>query len=384
MKIMFQYYNGGGGALENIMILLSRLAQDNPEDQYIIVCNKTSKLNELKSIPNVVIVKPKYLFHKELTRLYLGFFGLKKLVNILKPDVVWSMNLGSYVKINTVNILSVNNSHQVYPLKDTKSHPNSLFHVLLMRFFFRLSLRVANRIFTQTDVVKGYVNRIAPDKNITVFTKVVENEKDIKLVPVPVRVQVKLNSIKNTFSMLYVATNYGHKNHKVLIDALAILASENKNISLILSLTEDEAIYIGRDIAKQLIQSGHLCCIGWVDKNWLKHLYDFSSICLMPSILESLSSAYLEAMVWGVPQLVSNLPFAQETCRDAAIYCDPFNAEHWSQEVSRIMNDKSLYAQLQQKGLARIDEFPSDWTEVVNKYHNVFLEEVNKKGYNLC
>jgi hypothetical protein len=34
----------------------------------------------------------------------------------------------------------------------------------------------------------------------------------------------------------------------------------------------------------------------------------------MPSKLESLSSSHLEAMSWSVPQVVSDLPFARETC----------------------------------------------------------------------
>jgi glycosyltransferase involved in cell wall biosynthesis len=289
------------------------------------------------------------------------------------------MNLGSYVKLNALNLLSINNSHQVYPLKDTISHPKSRFHVFFMRFFFRLSLRKADRALTQTEVMKGYVKSLSPRKDVSVFTKVVESSSDIRAVEPPKGVLKKLSEISNTFSMLYVATNYHHKNHKVIIEALALLVKESKSVTLILSLTEEEAVNIGGEVASSLIRTQHLCCVGWVDKSWLKYLYDFTSICLMPSILESLSSAHLEAMAWQVPQISADLPFARETCKEASLYCEPDNASCWSKRITCLIESSILYRDLQIKGLARVEEFPKDWHEVAKKYHTMFVDELNKK-----
>jgi glycosyltransferase involved in cell wall biosynthesis len=379
MKILFQYYSGGGGALENIKVLLLRLAKDNPQDEIVIVCNQESKLNELEIISNITIVNPKEFFHKELTRLYLGFWGLKKLVKELGPDIVWSMNLGSYVKLNAINILSVNNSHQVYPLAYTQSHPKSRLSVIIMRFFFRLSLKVADRVITQTEVIKSYIERLAPNKNISVISKVVENIEDIKEKPIPSDVMAKLLKIKSKVKMLYVATNYHHKNHKVIIDATVLLVKEKKNVCLILSLTEQEVIDIGGDAAANLIDSNHICCVGWVNKEWLKPLYDFTNLCLMPSILESLSSAHLEAMAWGVPQISSDLEFARETCRDASLYCSPFNAQEWCDAIVKLINTPELSQKLMNKGYKRINDFPKNWHQVAMNYCKIFENELRKR-----
>lgn len=380
MKILFQYYSGGGGALENIMVLLTRLANDYPNDELIIVCNSSSKLNQLAYIKNISIITPKEFYHKELTRLQLGFWGLKSIVRKVKPDIVWSMNLGSYVKLKPVNLLSIHNSHQVYPLKDTISHPKNRLHVLIMRFFFRLSLKVSDRVLTQTEVVKSYVHLISPMKEISIFTKVVEDEKDVTLVNPPPFVLGKLNKIRYSNPMLYVATNYQHKNHKVIIEALSILVKNGKEASLILSLSESEAIGIGGSVAASLIESNHLCCIGWVDKSWLRYLYDLAFICLMPSTLESLSSSHLEAMAWKVPQISSDLPFAQETCRDASLYCAPDNVNSWCKKIIELFENPELYEELQQKGLLRLKEFPKDWREVAKNYHEMFVHELTNKG----
>ncbi|OOF32783.1 glycosyltransferase [Salinivibrio costicola] len=379
MKILFQYYNGGGGALENIIILLENLANEYPDDEFVIVCNAASKLNRLAHMTNVRIVVPKEFLCKELTRLQLGFWGLKSIVNKVRPDIVWSMNLGSYVRLKPVNLLSVNNAHQVYPLKDTGSHPKSKFHVILMRFFFRLSLKAADCSITQTEVVKKHLLEISPDKEVYVFTKVVDERKDIVAALPPREVIEKLNSMGGNIPMLYIATNYAHKNHKVILDALDILVRRGKKVSLILSLTEDEAINIGGEIAVRLIKRNYLCCIGWVDKSWLKYLYDFSYICLMPSTLESLSSAHLEAMAWKVPQISSNMPFSHETCRDASLYCDKSNANDWSEMIVKLIQDPVIYRELKNKAELRINEFPKGWKEVAHKYHDMFLHELNRK-----
>ncbi len=45
-------------------------------------------------------------------------------------------------------------------------------------------------------------------------------------------------------------------------------------------------------------------------KSHLRAVYSACHACVMPSLLESLSSSHLEAMQWGKPQISANLPYA--------------------------------------------------------------------------
>lgn len=383
MRILFQYYSGGGGALENIKILLSGIIKSSPLDDFFIVCERNSTLTELSVFDNVEIINPIFFFHKEITRLYLGVYGLNRLVEKFDVDILWSMNLGPYRRVNCINILSLNNSHQVYPIKYTKSHPSSRLHVLLLRFFFRLSLKNVDKVITQTDIISDYVKKIRSNVDISVITKVVENNDDIKVTEIPIDVKNKINLVTGNLKLIYIATDMEHKNHATIINSMAVLSESIVNISLVLSLSEEQAVERFGDIAKKLIRNGNLICIGWVEKAWLEKLYGLIDICVMPSILESLSSSYLEAMAWKKPQIVSDLPFSHDTCKNAALYCNPYCSKDWTEKITHLANNKKLQDKLIDNGLNRMSEFPFDWKEVSEKYNLLFTNEIIKRGGNV-
>lgn len=371
MKIMFQYFYGGGGAVENFYCLLSALiCKGDQKHQFIIVCDKSSKLCDLNKYDNVTIHHPKDLIVKELSRLYLGCIGFKKLVKYYNPDLIWSLNLGSYTKLNVPNVLSLNNAHQVYPIEHTKSHPGSRFRVMLLRFFFRVSLSKSDLLITQTETIANYVKLINSKKEIAVVPKVAEVGMDSEELNDITKQQLEdLPGVK----LLYIATSYAHKNHVVIIDALDELINEGEDVSLILSISNDEAIQIAGIKAKNLIGKGILLCLGWVEKSTLKNFYDMSDICLMPSKLESLSSSHLEAMSWSVPQIVSDLPFARETCGNAALYANPDSSSLWVKEIRELISDESLRGFLINQGHKQLEKYPKDWGEMAQ------LTELNFK-----
>ena len=47
----------------------------------------------------------------------------------------------------------------------------------------------------------------------------------------------------------------------------------------------------------------------------------------LPTFLECFSASYAEAMLMKKPIITSNLGFAQNVCKDAAVYFDPCNPE---------------------------------------------------------
>jgi len=378
LRIVFQYYYGTGGALSNMMLLLKTISRQYPEDHIDIVCSAISGLRSLEMLPNVEILTYSKGPHREIDRALLGYGGLRDIAKERNADVIWSLNLGSYVKTDVPQVLSVNNSHQVYPWEVTRYHPDNPLNVAALRWFFRKSLAVADGVIVQTPIMGEYIRQISKTpKKIAVVPKAVENAADVAPEPLSDEIRHLLQRGDKTpvFTFLFVATYTPHKNHKVLIDAFSILARDGIPVRVVLTVNPDELVACGGKLASNLIKSGYLVPVGWTKKQHLKSLYDSCDACLMPSLLESLSSAHLEAMQWGKSQITSDLPYSRDLCGDAAVYVPVHDSAAWAGVIRDFIHNPELRAKLVKNGHARMQSFPGTWSEVACRVHD-FLEQI--------
>ncbi len=377
MRILFQYFSGGGGGLSNIIVLLKTLSKIYPQDQILVVCAPNSGLSSLSALPNVEVIYYGGDRHKEIDRLLLGYFGLKRLVAQYQVDVVWSLNVGTYTRLNVPHVLSVNNAYQVYPLNDVAHyHPKSRFTLIFLRTFFQKTLRLSDAVILQTSLMKDYTQKLRGAPKSYVVPKAVERDKDEQIEALPPEMIAILDGKKVDFTFLYVATNSPHKNYQVLVDAFDILLNQSISVRVVLTISSDELILLGGDKAKQLIEAGYIVPIGWVKKQYLKSLYLAADACLMPSVLESLSSAHLEAMMWGKPQIVSDLPFSRDLCGDAAMYVSARDPNQWAESIQELARNTILRQELIRFGQERMELFPKVWDDVAHQIHRIFGELV--------
>jgi glycosyltransferase involved in cell wall biosynthesis len=381
MKILFQYLSsssGGGGALSNVIMLLKALARIYSDDHIFILCFPSSKLTELGMLSNVTILPFGNERHKELYRLVLGMAGLRKIAHEKGVDISWSLNLGSYVGTGRPAVLSVHNPHQAYPLDVTRLHPRGALGVAALRWFFRRSLKHADAIFGQTRIMVDHVSRSMTRPIPTyVVPKAVENPLEIAAEPLPPRVQALLGSdATRPFTFLYVATYSPHKNHALLCEIFDRLKHEAVNARVVVTLSTAELERIGGECARDLIDRGYIVPIGWTEKKHVKSLYDEADACLMPSLLESLSSSHLEAMQWRKPQIVADLPYALDLCASAAIYADPDDAGAWVDAIKALIGDPECRRRLVELGIARMAVFPASWDECARMIRAALEETV--------
>lgn len=370
MRILFQYFSGGGGGFSNVILLLQSYAREFPQDELIILCSEDSELSKLSNFPNVTMVEVPWGRFKEWTRFVLGVNGIRKFAKFYRADIVWSLNLGSYLRLPVPNLLGLNNAYQVYPWGVTQFHPKSCLRVALLRFFFRLSLRVADAVLVQTHLMAGYVKRVkASPPYVFVVPKAVESGADVKASNLPVELAEKLEFAKqNGFRRwLYVSTAMPHKNHRVLLEAFSELARRGSSDCLVLSITKEEAISIGGADILALLAAGRLILTGWVKKEYLRAIYAACEACVMPSLLESLSSSHLEAMEWEKPQIVADLPYSRDLCGDAAVYVDGNDCFAWVNAIESLGGNLQVQRALIANGRIRIADFPKNWGECVQR-----------------
>ena len=372
---------GGGGGLSNLSLLLRTMARDHPDDSIEIVTSPAAAFSGLQDTPNVRIRRVKVTGVQEIDRLLVGTRLLPRMLADQKTDVLWSVNLGPYVRPSVPSVLSVNNAYQVYPWNVSQYHPGgSRIRVAMLRWFFRRSLQLADAVIVQTPLMREYIRKITgPQRKVFVAPKAVEKEADVQPQPLPNAIARKLEAHgRDAFTFLYVSTWMPHKNHITLLKAFSELAQRNAPVRLILTISEQEILATGWSGSAALLESGHVVALGWVEKAWLRSLYDASDGCLMPSHLESLSSAHLEAMQWGRPQIAADLPYARDLCGPAALYVPVDDWRAWAREIERLRADERLQRELVAAGSAQMNHFPASWTAAAENVYRV-LESARRE-----
>lgn len=115
--------------------------------------------------------------------------------------------------------------------------------------------------------------------------------------------------------------------------------------------------------------------IGLVPHAELGDLYRRSAVVFLPSLLESFSATYIEAMHFGVPLVTSDLDFARDICGDAALYADPLDPVACARALHTALSDPSTRARLRETGFERVEAFPT-WSERFALYREACREAV--------
>jgi glycosyltransferase involved in cell wall biosynthesis len=88
-------------------------------------------------------------------------------------------------------------------------------------------------------------------------------------------------------------------------------------------------------------------------------LYAGCDICFMPTVLETFSATYPEAMAMGLPIVATDLGFATDVCRDAALYFHPTSAREAADRILQLLRSESLWSQCIARGKAVLQQFPT-------------------------
>ncbi len=85
--------------------------------------------------------------------------------------------------------------------------------------------------------------------------------------------------------------------------------------------------------------------------------YEAASVLLFPSFHEASGLPPVEAMAHGCPVVVSEIAALRERCGDAALYCDPHDVTTMVAQVSRVLDEPDLAADLAARGRERAAAF---------------------------
>ena len=168
--------------------------------------------------------------------------------------------------------------------------------------------------------------------------------------------------VGNNKFILCVSHLYPYKNIIRLLQSFkAVLDQAKHPINLVFAGSMDYENYnnIVLKCIEDLKLTNNVILLGRVSKGNLKYLYCSCDFLVFPSPYENFAYTLVEAMSCGVPIICSNTTAMPESCKDAAIYFNPFNELDITDKISLLINNKTLKKSLSQKSFLRIKDLPT-------------------------
>jgi glycosyltransferase involved in cell wall biosynthesis len=158
---------------------------------------------------------------------------------------------------------------------------------------------------------------------------------------------------------------YSHKNIEVLLPVARQFKDTKAPFQIILTFAHNQssrAKAIMESIRREGL-SDHVCNMGPVDMQDVPRLYASVDALLLPTLLESFSQTYIEAMHFGKPIFTSDRDFARDVCGDVAFFFDPHDAGDIARTVVQAFKDRGELTARIERGKQRMAAMP-DWHTV--------------------
>lgn len=242
-----------------------------------------------------------------------------------------------------------------------------------------MSVRKARRVVTLTEFTRRDLHeRLGVDlaKIDLVYSGVEPADDAMELARLP-EVLERYGLVQQRY-FLYPAITYPHKNHLVLLDALAQMPEAKKDIQLVLTGGAAQMEQRVHEEAVRLGVVGRVVRTGRIPREDLDVLYRGAAALLFPSRFEGFGLPVLEAMVRGCAVIASDVTSLPEVIGDAGVLVDPQRAKDWSAAMVHVVRDDSHRKDLSALGRARASEF--SWHEAAAALERVYRDVLESRS----
>lgn len=362
---------GGKSILNNYLTLL----KNSNSDKYYYVLTPIKKEYEKYNCEIIEIVDINKIYKKTILLPFVNSFILPKTIRNLNIDVIF--NLADIpIPSNIPQAFLFDWSYAAYPdstVWETMDFKSSLIRKSKL-YFFKKYLHYPKIVIAQTETMKKRLESIYDLKNIEVVPNAVslENMDDGEAFDFAL-----LDGIK----LLYLTYYYPHKNLEIFIP----LAQEIKRRKLDFKLitTVEASQHIGAEKFLEDIKKFDLddiiINIGSVDMKNVPSLYKQCDGLLMPTLLESFSGTYVEAMFHQIPIFTSDFDFASAVCENAAFYFEPFEEKSILESINYAFENDKIRKEKVDAGQQVLNKL-LNWEQAFTKYQSIIEKTLQTKG----
>jgi glycosyltransferase involved in cell wall biosynthesis len=169
-----------------------------------------------------------------------------------------------------------------------------------------------------------------------------------------------------------LANVYSHKNHRAVLEALAIARRAGANLRV-------RFIGDGMDMARVYQRCRELGLTDVTDwygaifrPDQVQPLLGSSHVFVSASRFEGMPLSILEGMAHGLPMVLSDIDPHRELAGDGALYFDPNQPEALAKHLVSLHADRPLYRRLAEQSRARVREFEVD--TMVERHLDVYRQ----------
>lgn len=371
MKVLIDNSNlYAGGGVQVATSFLYDLVTIKDENQYFVI----QSINSSKQI-NISDFDKRFNFY-DLTEKDKSILcrrkKLKEIENQIKPNVIFTVFGPSYHKSKYPKVVGFALGQILYPESPYFKKISRLSNLklkltsYLKSCFFKLNSDVL--LYESYDANKIYSNRI---KNKILGYTVSNTVNNVFFNPSTWK---EIIIVKSKFDILYLAANYPHKNIEIIpnvIDEILKLGYL-KDFKFHLSVTKEEMSFDNK-------YDQYINYLGKVEIKQVPLLYKKMDMLFMPTLLETFSTTYLEAMISDIPIVTSKMSFAEDVCGQAALYCDPLSAYDCAKKINLLASDNELRNNLIEKGKINIIRFGSS-IDRTKKYLEILEKHANENN----
>jgi glycosyltransferase involved in cell wall biosynthesis len=198
--------------------------------------------------------------------------------------------------------------------------------LFFLHHFFRMKVKNIDELVVQTPSMKLEAEKIGSNPGVRVQ-------------PFMSKEFTHQSHLHNKVSFIYFASGEPHKNHKNLIKAWILLASEGLYPKLAITIEcgdqyNDLKIWLELQAKKFDLDIENL---GFISHQEIPRMYESYEALIYPSLSESLGLPLVEANLLNVPILASELDFVRDVVDPIETF-DPYSPVSISRAVKRYMN----------------------------------------------
>jgi len=354
---------GGLWAGQSLLAAIGRVA---PQHEYLVTITAGLGFEEVcAQIPRCETVAFD-LRGGLVNRWWLETFVLRKVITPFRPDVLVALANRGLRRPPCPQVLTVWDAHYFYPRRHYGRIPfrfalkwrYNLWHMRRVLRHTRMlwsQTPVANRRLLQafsfagpTAIMSNAVSRLTIDGN---------SDQSMPEALAPYADRMKL---------FCLTRYYAHKNLESIVTMLRRFPDELADVVVITTVAADQYPTAGRFLRsiKHPDVRGRIVNVGPLPQSALAGYYRHCQAMFLPTLLESFTITYLEAMHFGVPILTSDLDFARHVCGRAALYFDPWDVNSIKNAILRLRGDSSFRRELVARGCERLRTEFKSWDEI--------------------
>jgi glycosyltransferase involved in cell wall biosynthesis len=359
---------GGGKSILNNYLKI--LTEKDTINKYFVLTPQREDYIKYES-KNVMIIDVKNKYKKTFILPFTYAVILPKLIQKLEINLIF--NLADIpIRANEFQVFLFDWPYAVYPNSIVWSKMS--FKDWLTRkiklFIFKKNLHFVNQMIAQNEAIRKRLFKYYNIKNI----KIVNNSVSLDNLKKSKENTKSFNLPKGT-KLLYLTHYYPHKNLEVLLPLANLIKSKGLEYKIIITIENDHSrkAYELLNKIESLNLNDIIINIGSVDMKNVPSLYQQCHGLLMPTLLESFSGTYVEAMYHGLPILTSDLDFAKVVCENSAIYFNPLDENDIFEKILKVFTNNKLKKEMIEAGGRQLKKL-STWDEAYSNYQNIIFK----------